>query len=445
MVNVFIRERVLAGVVALGAIACVAVALVAAPTSTAQKVPAGGSPPVLFAAMEASAAQGQAPIPGAHLVGSKTCASCHRDEYAHWSKTRMANVVTDPKLHPDVVAGDFATPNPLVTFKVKDVDFVYGTVWKQRYFHKAGKTYVPYPVQWDITNKKWLAYHVPDTADWWAAHYPDPKGDNSGRPTGPLCDGCHSVGYDIATEKPAEWNVGCETCHGGGSVHAARPTRDNILNPAKMDYVRASDTCIQCHSQGQPLKAAPAADGKYYDWPVGYSVGLKLSDYWALEPHKLGEQTFTHYADGTGHKNRMQGNDFTQSLMYARGVTCFSCHDPHGTENKAMLRAPPAEICATCHKPNGPFGPRAATIEAHTHHAADSAGSQCIACHMPKIEQTVANINVASHTFHFTTPTQTDLLKIPNACNGCHTDKSTSWAAEALKSWPDRSPWRMAQ
>jgi len=35
-------------------------------------------------------------------------------------------------------------------------------------------------------------------------------------------------------------------------------------------------------------------------------------------------------------------------------------------------------------------------------------------------------------------------MKIPNACNLCHTDKTTAWATEALKGWQDRSPWRMA-
>ena len=67
--------------------------------------------------------------------------------------------------------------------------------------------------------------------------------------------------------------------------------------------------------------------GKYYDWPVGFHVGGKLGAFWELEGHKLGETTFTHFADGTGHKNRMQGNDFVASLMYTRGVSCFSCHD----------------------------------------------------------------------------------------------------------------------
>ena len=57
-----------------------------------------------------------------------------------------------------------------------------------------------------------------------------------------------------------------------------------------------------------------------------------------LEEHEPGKTTFTHFADGTAHKNRMQGNDFVQSLMYTRGVTCASCHDVHGTANNADLR-----------------------------------------------------------------------------------------------------------
>src|SRR2546428_4333167 len=128
------------------------------------------------------------------------------------------------------------------------------------------------------------------------------------RPTGPWCDGCHSVNYDIKTKTPTEWNVGCERCHGPGSEHAGNPNKANIVNPAKLDYVRANDTCIQCHSQGQPLKNP--IEGQYYDWPVGFHQGANLKDFWKLEEHKLGETNFMHFADGTGHKNRMQGNDF---------------------------------------------------------------------------------------------------------------------------------------
>ncbi len=373
----------------------------------------------------------------ARYVGSAACRSCHTVIYDRWSKTRMANVVRDPKQHPDAIIPDLAQLDPLLTFTKDDIAFVYGSKWKQRYFTKVGDDYFPLPAQWDVTNKIWRLYFVPKGADWWVPFYPP---NNTQRPTGPLCDGCHSVNYDIATKTVTEWNVGCERCHGPGSAHIAKPVRDTVVNPTRLNYVHANDACIQCHSQGQP-RSNPIG-GKYYDWPVGFQMGQHLNDFWKLEDHKLGETTFMHFADGTAHKNRMQGNDFVTSLMYSRGVTCFSCHDPHGSDNDAMLRQPGSDVCMTCHGPNSQNGPHTATVEQHTHHAEASAGSQCVACHMPKIEQTIADVNVSSHTFHFVYPERTDSLKIPNACNVCHKDKSTAWAADALRRWDDRSPWR---
>ena len=131
--------------------------------------------------------------------------------------------------------------------------------------------------------------------------------------------------------------------------------------------------------------------------------------------------------------------------MYARGVTCASCHDPHGTPNNADLVKSARLVCLTCHGPALPNGPHAPTIEQHTHHKAGSPGNECIECHMPKVAQTIGDVNIRSHTFHFVSPAKTDALKIPNACNICHADKSTAWATAALKTWADRSPWRVAE
>lgn len=397
------------------------------------------------AAPQQPAGQPAAPLPGAaaqvpqaRYVGSTTCRTCHGAIYERWSKTRMANVVTDPKQRPDAVLPDFGKADPLLTFTLDQVAFVYGSKWKQRYFTKVGDDYYPLGAQWDVTHRIWRPYMVQPNTDWWVRFYP---ADNMKRPTGPLCDGCHSVNYNVQTKTVSEWNVGCERCHGPGSEHVRRPAPATIVNPGRLDSVRANDTCIQCHSQGQPLKNPIA--GQYYDWPVGFHQGGSLKDFWKLEEHKLGETSFTHFADATGHKNRMQGNDFVQSLMYARGVTCFSCHDVHGTPNNADLIKPVKQLCTTCHGPNSPNGPHAASIEAHTHHQRGSAGSDCVACHMPKIEQTIADVNVRSHTFKFISPTMTDEFKIPNPCTGCHTDKTTDWAREALRGWPGISPWRL--
>lgn len=373
----------------------------------------------------------------AHYMGSESCEKCHAAIYARWKKTPMANIVRDPRQHPDAIIPDLKTNN-VAPFTVDQVAFVYGSKWKQRYFTKIGDDYYPLPVQWDVGNKKWLKYHVPyKGADWWAAYYPS---GNMQRPTGPTCDGCHSVNYDIHTKQVTEWNVGCERCHGPGSEHVAHPTRTNILNPAEMDDVASDDTCIQCHSQGRPR--AGLIEGKAYDWPVGYHVGLHLADYWKLEDITLGQTDFFHYPDGTAHKNRMQGNDFVQSVMYRHGVTCTSCHDVHGTDNYAQLRQPVDKICLDCHGPRSPNGPHAASIEEHTHHEAGSPGSQCVACHMPKIEsEGVPGSFVSSHTFRFITPAMTDKYKMPNPCTSCHTDKTTAWATAELQKWPNVSPW----
>jgi predicted CXXCH cytochrome family protein len=375
----------------------------------------------------------------AHYVGSQSCQKCHSEIYARWKKTPMANIVRDPREHPDAIIPDLST-NGVAKFTKEQVAFVYGSKWKQRYFTRIGDDYYPLPVQWDIGNKKWIKYHVPDTgADWWTAFYPS---DNMQRPTGPTCDGCHSVSYDIHTKQVAEWNAGCERCHGPGSEHVAHATRTNILNPSEMDDVASSDTCIACHSQGQPL--TQQIEGKAYDWPVGYRVGLHLADYWKLEDHTLGQTTFTHFPDGTAHKNRMQGNDFIQSVMYKHGVTCASCHDVHGTENYAQLRKPADKLCLDCHGPMSPNGPHTASLEAHTHHKEGSPGTQCVACHMPKIAtEGVPGSFVSSHTFNFITPGMTDKYKMPNPCTSCHTEKSTDWATKEMLTWKTTSPWRV--
>jgi predicted CXXCH cytochrome family protein len=376
----------------------------------------------------------------AHYVGSHACAKCHAQIYEHWQKTPMANVVRDPRQHSDAIIPDLSTNN-VAKFSKDQVAFVYGSLWKQRYFTKIGDDYFPLPVQWEVKNRKWSKYVVPQKGgDWWAAFYPP---DNMHRPTGPLCDGCHSVGYNIRTKQVAEWNVGCERCHGPGSEHIADQTRGSIINPAHMDYVAANDTCIQCHSQGQPV--SNPIEGKYYDWPVGYNVGLKLQSFWKLEDRTLGAPTnFLYYPDGTAHKNRMQGNDFVQSVMYRRGVTCSDCHDVHGTDNYAQLRKPADQICLDCHGPSSPNGPFTATLQEHTHHKNGSPGSECVACHMPTIEtEGPPGTLVHAHTFRFVTPAMTDKYKVPNPCTSCHSDKSTGWATESIRQWSERSPWRL--
>src|SRR6476660_8165721 len=108
----------------------------------------------------------------ATYVGSAACSQCHQATYDRWKKTRMANVVTDPHVRPDVIIPDLSKPDPLVTFKLEDIAFVYGTKWKQRYFTKVGNDYYPLGAQWDVTNKVWRPFLVQPNTDWWVKFYP---------------------------------------------------------------------------------------------------------------------------------------------------------------------------------------------------------------------------------------------------------------------------------
>ena len=193
--------------------------------------------------------------------------------------------------------------------------------------------------------------------------------------------------------------------------------------------MQANDICIQCHSQGQPL--TNPIQGKYYDWPVGFHVGKNLADFWKLEEHKLGETSFTHFADGTAHKNRMQGNDFVQSLMYTRGVTCFSCHDVHGTQNDAVLRKPANEHLLRL--PRTEHAERSARADDRGTHASQARQHGQRVRRLPHAEDRTddrgrerARPHVPVHH-----AAQTDAMKIPNACTLCHKDKSTAWATDA--------------
>ncbi len=160
----------------------------------------------------------------------------------------MANVVRDPREHPDAIIPDLATKPSPSSRRIRSHSFTAAS-GSSATSRKLATTIFRCRRSGKSPTTSGASISCRERRDWWAPFYPP---DNMQRPTGPTCDGCHSVGYDIHTKQVAEWNVGCERCHGPGSEHAAHPSRGNILNPAHMDYVAASDTCIQCHSQGRP-------------------------------------------------------------------------------------------------------------------------------------------------------------------------------------------------
>jgi predicted CXXCH cytochrome family protein len=322
------------------------------------------------------------------------------------------------------VVADFSTPSPNRSFEAKDVRWVIGHRWKQRFIGVVNGQEVVFPGQWSIKEKKWQPYT--GKSDWWYPLHPDWKTRSNFK----LCAGCHSTGVDAVSETSVEQNIACESCHGPGKAHSDKPEIANIVNPARLPVERSIEVCLSCHQSGRP-------NGEVYAWAVGYQPGKKLAEYWHGSEPQPGKQTAEFWSDGTAHKNRVQGNTFTHSVMHGAGIQCSNCHDAHGSRYLSMTikSADTNALCLSCHGPGKTVGPKYTSITEHTHHAPGSTGSQCINCHMPKTGENSVEAEARDHTFNFVSPAVSIGKKDPNSCNLCHADKSPEWALSLTKQW----------
>jgi hypothetical protein len=260
---------------------------------------------------------------------------------------------------------------------------------------------------------------VQPNTDWWVPFYPP---GNMQRPTGPLCDGCHSVNYNAQAKTVTEWNVGCERCHGPGSEHARQPSVSNIVNPAKLDFVRRPIPAFSAIR-----KAAARVNrmfGQHYDWPVGFHQGGNLGLLEA-EEHKLGETSFTHFPDVP--RTRIDaGNDFVQMIP----ARCRLLQLPtYGRRTTPTCRSGPQHL-PDCHARSPNDRTMSRRSRSNTHHR-PVAGDR-VECHMPKIAQTIASTqpHVCSSP-----PSMTD-IQDSEPGTSCHKDRNTSWA-RGDQAWRD--------
>jgi predicted CXXCH cytochrome family protein len=359
-------------------------------------------------------------------LGSAKCASCHKSHYESWKDSAHNKMIRPAVLDGpnQTVVADFSKPDPNRPFEFKDVKWVIGHRWKQRFIGVVNGEEVVFPGQWSIKEQKWQPYT--GKGDWWYSEHPDWRTRSNFK----LCAGCHSTGSDHSSQTWTELNITCESCHGPGKKHAESLAKADIVNPARLSVERSIEVCLSCHQAGRPLV-------KEYAWPIGYQPGKRLSDFWRGFEPEAGKQTAEFWANGTAHKNRVQGNTFTHSVMFGQGLQCSNCHDPHGSRNRSMTikSAETNALCLTCHGPGKFVGPAYQSISDHTHHAATSAGSQCINCHMPKTGENSVGAEARDHTFNFVSPAVSVDSQIPNSCNLCHTDKTPQWALETAKKW----------
>lgn len=279
-----------------------------------------------------------------------------------------------------------------------------------------------------------------------------------------MCADCHTTKLDrnfnantntYATTF-AEMNVSCEACHGPGAKHVAwakhkkgsevisgttadasatgnhsKITSDPFLNNGlvvalderkgvtwlanhvtgnaarskPLSSQRELGVCAQCHSRRAPLAKGMNHDGSLLD---SHEISLLTN---AL-----------YFPDGQQDDEVYNVGSFMQSKMYAKGVTCSDCHNPHTSK----LRMPGNTVCAQCHTP------KKYDVPTHTLHAANSKGAVCASCHMPT--KTYMGVDARhDHSFRIPRPDLSEALGTPNACTSCHKDQNAGWAAVIIE------------
>jgi predicted CXXCH cytochrome family protein len=213
-----------------------------------------------------------------------------------------------------------------------------------------------------------------------------------------------------AAHYAATYGVSCEACHLGARAHVeSRGTVAPLFFP-KSPYLRTE-------AEGQTVEYGRSHDN--VNWACGRC-------------HTGTRPTF---AAGMSTWNSVEYADAMLGSCYSQ-LRCIDCHNPHralGSKWTATADQDDA-VCLKCHEKLRP-GPQRL---AHTHHPAGSAGSRCLNCHMPRINEGLQDV-VRTHMIY--SPTRADMIHAnhPNACNLCHTDRPIDWTLGYLKQWYGRT------
>lgn len=398
------------------------------------------------------------------FVGAETCAGCHATQASQWRGSQHAHAMQHATA--DTVRGDFGgarftnhgvtstffrrdgrfyvnTDGPDGRLADFEVRYVFGVEPLQQYL-------IAFPDgRLQALSIAWDTRPAGEGGQRWYHLYPDERiaatdelhWTRRNQNWNWMCADCHSTrlerNFDAASNTYAttyaEMNVACEACHGPGKAHVAWANagatadgdrglvvaldeRDGVhwkISPDTGNAVRSGPAhprnelavCAQCHSRRAPFAEGMAHGGRLLDT---HDISLLTEG--------------LYFPDGQQQDEVYNVGSFMQSKMFAAGVTCSDCHDPHTGKPRAEGNA----VCAQCHLPAKYDAP------AHTLHATGSAGSECASCHMPT--RTYMGVDDRhDHSFRIPRPDLGAALGTPDACTSCHADRDAAWAANVLE------------
>ena len=424
----------------------------------------------------------------ADYVGSKTCRSCHEDQFASWHRSYHRTMTQIASA--DVVQADFhnvVLTNEGVRFILSQktnelwvrmeraapvapgessperVDVRAGLVTGSHHMHVfwvpsgEGNTQIGFPFTWLIPERRWVPRN--------STFVRPPEVAHRAEVWNIICSRCHATAVEPRVDRAThtvdtrvgELGIACEACHGPGQRHVnarlaerdtslrpdARSLRNEIVHPKKIDPVRASQICGFCHSMKwwdrseewrvRGFRYRPGDDLEATTPIIRPSRAREipgLAAYLDSNPDLLRD---FFWPDGMVRVSGRDYNGLLESPCYRGGqFSCLSCHSLHESDPDGQLARNRTDhrACTQCHDR---FGEESA-VTAHTHHTANSSGSQCYNCHMP---HTTYGVLKAIRSHQVSSPKVADELATgrPNACNLCHLDKPLAWTANQLALW----------
>jgi predicted CXXCH cytochrome family protein len=310
-----------------------------------------------------------------------------------------------------------------------------------------------------------FVYLLGDAPGWIARRdaFVQPPGQDLPVRWGSTCLPCHTTGGSPGVDpqavhegpEVAELGVACEACHGPGAAHVAAHASPfermaasatdradpDLVNPSRLSAERASMICGACHAYAYPRDEADYwAHGYARSFRPGEDLGtarILLTRALLGQPGAPvidADPASLFYDDGTV---RIGGREYTglvESACYLRGegdrkLSCLSCHWMHDSPPEGQLAKgrDGDGACAGCHEP------ARYAASAHTHHAAGSPGSACVACHMPRTSYALLH-SIRSHRIDSPSAVALEADR-PGACNLCHLDRTLGWTRRRLAAW----------